>query len=136
MTDTPDPSEVVAQAVAGDDGEIGTKFQWRGRPLNPYSLHHVNAHMRMAWENMGDSEYAQMFIWLLLHKNGAAANRIRGEKAVEQAQFEAIEWAEKEGAVNKETAKEMVDLMQEIRADKAKAESIQPKSRGGTQGNP
>lgn len=136
MNDILDPAEIAAQAATrGDTGEIGSRFQWRDTPLTPYSLHHKNAHYRMAWDNMTDQEYAQTFLWLLATKKGVEANLIRGEKAVSQAQFEAIEWAQKQGAMNKITAGEMVEKMKEVRADAEAADSLQPVSRGGSSGN-
>lgn len=131
-----DPSEQNERLMAakGDNGEIGARFKWRESLLKPYSLHHRNAHFRLAWDNLADQEYAQMFLWLLT-KSGEEVNAIRGDKAVSKAQFEAIEWAQKEGALNKETASEMVKKMQEIRADAEAAESLSPVSRGGSLGN-
>ncbi len=130
-----DPSEMVAAALErGDHGEIGARWKWRETMLKPFSLHHKNAHYRLAWENMTDHEYAQTFLWLLT-MTGEQANAIRGEKATAKALFDATEWAAKEGAAQKTVADEMVALMKEIRQDAERAESIAPVPRGSSAPN-
>lgn len=135
MTDTPDPAEAAAAAIATTDtGGMGTSFSFRGEPLNRYSVHHMEAYARLSFDDMTAREAAALFVYLCT-KDGRTASAIRGDKALADFRFAATEWTTNKGSPRQDMVAEMIKLKDDILADLAKADSVAPVTKGTSLGN-